>query len=135
MIEHEQPSIETTTRRMVAINRIMDGILEMRSPEGSEKYKHGQLQFNLGRLDSAVLGMNPNVAIDKAQERVREYDELQAHQEADHRLKVQEDRDTDWKVIRGEFPNQFEEFEEQAKQGDVPARMDAGGFEMRRRGW
>jgi hypothetical protein len=43
----------------------------------------------------------------------------------------------DWEIINKEFPNQYEEvdYDQQSRLGDVPPRNDAGGFEMKRRGW
>lgn len=47
------------------------------------------------------------------------------------------ERVADMALVHAEFPGQFDtdDADAQARQGEVPARSDAGGFELRRRGW
>lgn len=121
--------------RMGIISNMMNGLLEMRSPEGSDKYEHGKMVYQTARLNAAVIGWNPNRAEDIARHTLEEEDAREAHRTADHRLAREEAHDREMALIKDTFPGQFDEWEDQAKQGDVPPRNDAGGFEMKRRGW
>lgn len=97
--------------RMGIINNIMDGLVQMRSPEESDTYRHGKMVYQTARLDAAVIGWNPNKAEDIARHVLEDEAKREEHRVLDHKL-AEEERERDWEIINKEFPGQFSKSKE-----------------------
>lgn len=88
------------------VSNLVDGMLAMESPDGSDLHKHGQLIVNTARLDAKVIGWDPIKPVGIATH-ILEERKAEERRAEDHRMLRQEQKEEDWEIIHGEFPGQF----------------------------